>query len=165
MTKRTIRLATEQDLPRIQELIDQGRQKMREIGNTDQWTNGYPQPEVLLGDIRAGNSYLLFEGDVAIATYAFVKGPDVTYARIYEGQWLDDGEEYYVIHRMASAPGVHGVVSDVLDDCFRRTSNIRIDTHRHNTAMQGALKKCGFQYCGIIYLLDGAERLAFQRRL
>ena len=95
MTKRTIRLATEQDLPRIQELIDQGRQKMREIGNTDQWTNGYPQPEVLLGDIRAGNSYLLLEDDVAIATYAFVKGPDVTYARIYEGQWLDDGEEFY----------------------------------------------------------------------
>jgi hypothetical protein len=29
--------------------------------------------------------------------------------------------------------------------------------------MQGALAKAGFHYCGIIHLLDGDERLAYQK--
>jgi RimJ/RimL family protein N-acetyltransferase len=66
---------------------------------------------------------------------------------------------------MASAPEAHGIFKTVLDYCFSRTTNIRIDTHRQNTHMQRALEKYGFRYCGIIYLLDGAERLAYQRCL
>ncbi|MBQ5456348.1 MAG: GNAT family N-acetyltransferase, partial [Prevotella sp.] len=51
----------------------------------------------------------------------------------------------------------------VFDYCFTRTTNIRIDTHRQNVIMRNVLQKYGFRYCGIIYLLDGAERLAYQR--
>lgn len=43
------------------------------------------------------------------------------------------------------------------------TNNIRIDTHWDNKPMQGALAKAGFHYCGIIHLLDGDERLAYQK--
>ncbi|MCR5130224.1 MAG: N-acetyltransferase [Prevotella sp.] len=169
---RTIRHANPEDLPRMLELIEFGRQKMRAIGNMNQWINGYPRPEQLLQDIREGNSYLVEEDGVAIATFAFVKGPDVTYNKIFEGRWLDEPEEdsnsqkspktdYHVIHRMASAPDVRGIMKFVLDYCFNLTSDIRIDTHRQNITMQRVLEKNGFQYCGIIYLLDGAERLAY----
>jgi len=43
------------------------------------------------------------------------------------------------------------------------TDNIRIDTHKDNHIMQHNLAKYGFQYCGIIYIASGAERLAYQR--
>ena len=43
------------------------------------------------------------------------------------------------------------------------TDNIRIDTHKDNKIMQGLLERHGFSYCGIIYLLNGAPRLAYQR--
>ena len=102
---------------------------------------------------------------MAVATFAFIKGPDVTYTNIYEGEWMDNSLPYYVIHRMASVHGVHGVFKSILEYCFERTGNIRIDTHRQNSIMRNALEKYGFEYCGIIYLLDGAERLAYQRTL
>lgn len=43
--------------------------------------------------------------------------------------------------------------------------NVRIDTHRDNQPMQALLKKCGFAYCGRIFLADGSERIAFQKTL
>lgn len=159
---RTIRIATEQDLPRILDLIEYGRQKMRQMGNIEQWANGNPNAELFVEDIRQGNSYVVEEGGVAVATFAFVEGPDITYRNIYNGKWVDDMRPYFVVHRMASMPGVHGIFNHVLDYCFRHTNNIRIDTHRQNHLMRHAMEKYGFAYCGIIYLLDGAERQAYQ---
>jgi len=159
---RNFRRARVEDLPRILELIECGRQKMRAAGNNEQWTNGQPSQEVIEEDIRLGESYVMTENGKVVVTFAFKPGPDVTYAKIYEGKWLDDVKPYYVVHRLASAPGVRGVLKDVLNFCFSHTDNIRIDTHRHNVVMRHALEKYGFRYCGIIYLLDGAERFAFQ---
>ena len=51
----------------------------------------------------------------------------------------------------------------VLNFCYRHCDNIRIDTHRDNTIMRHCLLKAGFAYCGIIYLANGDERLAFHR--
>ena len=160
---RIIRKATSDDLPRIQELIDAGRKKMRAEGNTEQWTDATPILERIVQDMTNGNSYLLEEEGRVVATFAFVKGPDITYKKIYEGAWLND-KPYYVIHRIASEPGVHGILKDVLAWSESFTDTLRIDTHRKNISMRSALVKYGFRYCGIIYLLDGAERLAFQRQ-
>ena len=43
-------------------------------------------------------------------------------------------------------------------------SNIRIDTHRDNRIMRHNIEKHGFAYCGIIYLANGDERLAYQKQ-
>jgi RimJ/RimL family protein N-acetyltransferase len=51
----------------------------------------------------------------------------------------------------------------VLEFCFSKTDNIRIDTHDDNKTMQHILLKNGFTYCGIIYLKNGDERLAYQK--
>lgn len=160
---RTIRLAADDDFPRILQLIEYGRQKMRMMGNIEQWSDGNSKRELLVEDISRGYSYVVEEGGVAVATFAFIEGPDITYKNIYNGKWVDDERPYFVVHRMASMLGVHGVFNDVLDYCFRHTDNIRIDTHRQNHLMRHALEKYGFDYCGIIYLLDGAERLAYQK--
>jgi hypothetical protein len=137
---------------------------MRSSGNPHQWGNNHPSEDQIRLDIDRGQSYLLLDGDVAIATWAFIPGPDASYTVISGGEWIDNVKPYYVIHRVASLSGYHGVMSDILDYCFALCSNIRIDTHRDNKIMQHCLQHAGFQYCGIIQLADGGgERLAYQR--
>lgn len=159
-----IRPASMVDITAIMQILDCGRQKMRANGNTEQWTDGNPKQQLVENDIRMGNSYVVEEdnGEI-IATFAFIEGPDITYKNIYEGKWKENTLPYHVIHRMASLHGTHGVFKDILEYCFERCNNIRIDTHRQNSIMRNALSKYGFKYCGIIYLLDGAERLAYQQ--
>jgi len=158
-----IRHSTPDDIPTLLDIAEEAKITMRESGNLNQWTEGYPSAEVFLQDIHQGVSYVVEQEGTPVATFAFVPGPDVTYAHIYEGAWLNE-ESYYVIHRIASRRGVKGVMRQVLDYGFMHTHNIRIDTHRDNVIMQHLLQKYGFSYCGIIYLLNGDERLAFQRK-
>ena len=89
--------------------------------------------------------------------------PEPTYREIRDGAWLDDLRPYHVVHRIASLPSVHGIFRDIMDFCFSRDANIRIDTHRDNAIMRHNLLKYGFSYCGIIHVSDGSERLAYQR--
>ena len=42
---------------------------------------------------------------------------------------------------------------------------LRIDTHRGNVVMRKMLEKNDFCYCGIIYLENGDERVAYERIL
>ena len=159
------RRATLVDLPRILELRDQAREIMRSYGNVSQWPDGYPLQKVFENDIEQGHSYVIMdENDLIVGTFALIPGPDITYKVIYDGQWLDD-EPYYVIHRIASTPDSHGILDALLDYCEAISPNIRIDTHKDNIIMIKGLKKRGYQYCGIIHLLNGDERLAFQKNL
>ena len=83
------------------------------------------------------------------------------YKEIYEGNWLDD-KPYHVVHRLASTAASHGVFNDVMDYCLDIAGTLRIDTHRDNVIMRHVIDRYGFTYCGIIYLLNGDERLAYQ---
>ncbi len=160
----TIRRSTKAEIDTIMQLIDEGRKKMVAEGNTRQWTLGQPSRQLVETDVSNGNSYMMTDGDEIVATFALVKGPDPTYAVICDGQWLND-RPYYVIHRIASSPKVHGVLHTVLDYAFRLTDTIRIDTHEDNRTMQSLLRKQGFTYCGIIHLANGDPRLAFQKSI
>ncbi len=159
-----IRKSTINDIPTLLEIAEEAKQTMRESGNLKQWTDGYPSADVFRQDIEKGVSYVVEEDGTVVATFALVPGPDMTYAKIYEGQWIND-EDYDVIHRIASRRGVRGILRTVLDYAFQLNQNIRIDTHRDNAIMQHLLEKYGFQYCGIIYLLSGDERLAYQKEI
>ena len=158
-----IRQSKLDDLAAILALIEDGRRIMRSDGNMHQWSGGSPSAALIKKDIENGNSYLCLEDGKAIGTFAFIPGPDATYFKIVDGAWMDDKKPYYVIHRMASTPDSHGIFGAVMDYCFQLTDNIRIDTHRDNHIMQHNLLKHGFHYCGIIYLLNGDERLAYQK--
>jgi len=41
--------------------------------------------------------------------------------------------------------------------------NVRIDTHRDNAAMLKLLESMGFKFCGVVWLENGDERLAYQK--
>ena len=159
----TIRKSTLVDLPTILNLRDQAREIMRSYGNTFQWPDGYPRDDMFLKDIELGGSHVMLnEEGTIVGTFALLPSPEVTYNVIYDGQWLNE-EPYYVIHRIASTPDSHGVLDTLLDYCESRVSNIRIDTHEANFIMRKGLERHGYRYCGIIYLLDGNARLAYQK--
>ena len=160
----TIRKAQTDDLDTLMDIFEQGKRIMRESGNLKQWTKGYPETATVLKDIDEGNCYVCQDGQGAVVgTFAFIPGKEPTYARIYQGAWLDDIRPYATIHRLASTVGSHGVAAACLEWCYRQMPNLRADTHRDNRILQHILQKHGFRYCGIIYLANGDERLAYQK--
>ena len=161
--KRIIREARLADMDAIMQVFSAAKRIMRQSGNMHQWGEGYPSEDVVKADMEKKGAFVVEEDNKVVGYFAFLPSPDPTYNRIYDGKWIDDEQAYHVVHRIASYPEVHGVFSSILDFCSSLDRNIRIDTHRDNTIMQHNLLKHGFSYCGIIYLLSGDERLAYQR--
>lgn len=158
-----IRQATYEDIPELMEIFRCARQIMRASGNMNQWNDSYPSEDIVREDISKGVCYVLCEQTSRIlATMAFIPGPDPTYAKIYDGQWLDDSP-YHVIHRIAVRESCHKAADRLLEWAFTQTDSIRIDTHKDNAIMHHIMQKHGFTRCGIIYLLSGAPREAFQK--
>ena len=101
-----------------------------------------------------------------VGTFVFFVGEDESYKVIEQGDWKDHRVPYGVVHRITSQRGEgapRGVGSFCLQWCFEQCGNVRIDTHRDNLPMQGALAKNGFERCGIVYVRGGEERIAFQK--
>ena len=158
-----IRPAVATDMAECMKVFEAARGIMRASGNMKQWTDGYPSEEVVKKDMETGGVFVVENGGKIVAYFAFLPSPDPTYAYIEGGQWVDDTTPYHVVHRIASYPDVHGIFKVIMDFCFANERNIRIDTHRDNAIMQHNLQKQGFTYCGIIYLQNGDERLAYQK--
>ena len=164
MKERTIRPAVlPQDAEKILEVFAAAKGIMVANGNTKQWVNGYPSLAVVQADIEKNGGFVVEDDGNIVAYFAFLPSPEPTYASIYDGKWIDDTQSYHVIHRIASLPDAHGIFQSVMEFCFAKERNIRIDTHRDNRIMQHNILKHGFAYCGIIYLANGDERLAYQK--
>ena len=160
---RFIREARQSDMTDIMKVMDAAKLIMRQSGNMHQWGEGYPSESVIMADMERNGGFVIEEGGCIVGYFAFLSSPEPTYSKIYNGRWLDDEKSYHVVHRIASYPEVHGIFNSIMDFCFFHDSNIRIDTHRDNTIMQHNIEKHGFTYCGIIYLVNGDERLAYQK--
>ena len=158
-----IREAKPADIADIMLVMEAAKGIMRASGNMYQWADGYPSEDAITADMEKKGGFVIEDANKVVGYFAFLASPEPTYAQIYEGQWVDDVQSYHVVHRIASYPDVHGIFSAIMDFCFSRDTNIRIDTHRDNKIMQHNLLKHNFTYCGIIYLLSGDERLAYQR--
>ena len=158
-----IRKATPADLPALREVFAAAKAIMRADGNPRQWAGAYPDDAAVLRDIAGGWGHVLVDGGRIAGYFALIPSPEPTFSHIEGGAWLDDTLPYYVIHRIASVPDVHGVFAATIRYARGICRNIRIDTHRDNKIMQHNLARHGFSYCGIIYLANGDERLAYQR--
>ena len=88
-------------------------------------------------------------------------GDDSTYQVIDNGHWLSD-ESYGTIHRIAGDGTIHGVLEIAVNYCKDQIPHLRIDTHHDNKIMQHVIEKNGFKKCGIIYVKDGSERIAYE---
>ncbi len=157
-----IRSAREADTDRIAEIYEGAKRFQRETGNPRQWTGAYPGRCSAEEDIPAGKLYVIEDGGGIHGVFFFDIGNEPTYNRIFDGCWCSD-RPYGFIHRIAGDGQIKGIVGLATDFALERCESVRIDTHRDNTVMQRALAKAGYVYCGIIYLKNGDERLAYQK--
>ena len=160
---RIIREARLSDMTEIMPVMEAAKKIMRQSGNMHQWVDGYPSEAVICSDMEKHGGFVVEDAGRIVGYFAFLASPEPTYSKIYNGDWIDDTLPYHVIHRIASYADVHGIFSDIMKFCFAHERNIRIDTHRDNAIMQHNILKHGFTYCGIIYLANGDERLAYQK--
>lgn len=154
-----VRTAQMEDLIRIEEIYDYARQFMADHGNPTQWGTTYPTRDMLLDDIKKQRLFLLCANDCIHGVFYFYIGKDVTYAKIYEGNWRSD-TEYGTIHRIA-ADGSGGVLGAAVVFCRKLCNHLRIDTHADNYVMQKAILKQSFSRRGIVYMEDGTPRIAY----
>ena len=159
-----IRNASSSDISVIMQIYSSARSFMRQTGNPSQWAGVYPAEEDIKLDIELSRLYVCTENEEILGVFCYFEGTDPTYIKIYQGNWLND-DPYGVIHRIAVAENAHGkgVAAFCFDYCHKKCGNVKIDTHRDNIPMQKALAKNGFKECGIIYLANGDERIAFQK--
>lgn len=158
-----IRHTEAEDLEEVMGIYENAQRFMVSTGNVNQWKPGYPARESIERDIELKKSYVCIddEGDIACVFY-FAVEEEPTYAKIYEGSWPDE-KEYGVVHRIAVAKSGKGVAGFCLDRCYEKAGRLRIDTHRDNSVMRRTLVKNGFTQCGIIYLANGDERIAYYK--
>lgn len=157
-----IRKGEYRDLDAIMSCYDKARHYMRMNGNHQQWINGYPSREVVIGDIDRGVSYVGEDEDgELVMAFAFIVGEDPTYALIEDGEWLND-LPYGTIHRLGSTGKYGGMLKECVDFCFTQVNNLRLDTHKDNIPMQSAAERLNFIRCGVIYCQDGTAREAYQ---
>lgn len=155
-----IRKSTGNDIDEILQIFDTARAYMVSQGNTSQWGDGYPGKDVLTKDVASENNYVMIDNGSIVGTFSFIIGDDPTYKIIKDGAWHYD-RPYGTIHRLASSGKTRGIARACFEFCSDLSDYIRIDTHRDNLSMQAAIKNYGFQECGIIFVRDGSERIAF----
>lgn len=169
-----IRKSEPGDMARIMEIYAAARQFMAEHGNPNQWgPRNWPPERLIERDIAEGKSYVClcetqnsFErGEEIVGTFFYDAGSSIepTYDVIEDGDWLG-GEDYGVVHRIASDGLVKGVGSFCVNWAYDQCGHLRMDTHGDNKVMQAMLEKLGFRHCGTIYVEeDDYPRLAYEK--
>ena len=155
--------ARRSDLDAIMQIYARARQEMAASGNPTQWGTSFPPQDLIEEDIDTNRLFVYLHNGEMEAVFAFVLGPDPTYAKIEDGQWLNDALPYGTIHRLASSGKSKGVASAVIEWCLEHCQSLRADTHADNQIMQHLLEKNGFTRCGVIHVADGSPRFAYQK--
>ncbi len=163
-----IRLAEKKDIDKIMQIIADARESIGRLG-IDQWQYGYPTRDIVKEDIMLERSFVVVEDGEICATFALMLHGEPTYKKIYCGAWIGEGE-YLALHRIAikSANRGKGIAEGIIEFLSKYSnengySSVRVDTHEGNAPMRRMLEKNGFEYCGTIHLLDGQERVAYEK--
>lgn len=162
------RRAKPEDSEVIWKILQQAILRRKNDGS-NQWQDGYPNPETVATDIEKGIGYVLTENNEVMAYSAIIYNYEPAYDAI-EGKWLSD-REYNVVHRVAVSDEYLGKGYAV--EIFRRIEtfskdngvfSIKVDTNFDNAAMLRILEKLGYTYCGEVYF-RGSARKAFEKIL
>ena len=168
-----IRKTNKSDLNAVMPIFEEARKTIASLG-IDQWQNGYPSEDVILSDIDNDQSYICGVDGKICGTFAMLTEGEPTYDKIYDGHWLtgDESQDYIAIHRVAISvssrgSGLSGKIIEHAADFAKKNGrkSLRIDTHRGNKVMRRMLEKNGFIHCGVIYLENGDERVAYEKIL
>ena len=160
--------AEEKDIPVIWEILQQAIRRRKEEGS-NQWQDGYPNPDVVRRDLDNGVGYVLTLEERVVAYSAILLNDEPEYHRI-QGKWLTQGD-FLVVHRIAVADNQlgKGLATSILmyaEELALQQSvfSIRIDTNFDNKAMLRIIEKLGYVYCGEVYF-RGSLRRAYEKVL
>lgn len=164
-----IRLAKLDDLEEIFKIIQQAQNYLKEQG-IPQWQNGYPSKETIIKDIESNHNYVLLDEGKIVGTCMVSFDEDIYY-KVIEGKWLAN-EPYVVVHRLAidnTCKG-KGLATQFFEfaklQALKNSVNyMRVDTHEKNHSMRKCIEKNGFQQCGIVYVMDNAPRIAYEKEI
>jgi GNAT superfamily N-acetyltransferase len=152
----------------IWEILQQAIQRRKEDGS-EQWQDGYPNPEVIQKDIEKGEGFILVDGETIIGYSAVLINDEPAYENI-EGKWLTSGD-FVVLHRVAISEkylgkGLSKMILKYVED-FAASNNIysiKADTNFDNPAMMKIFENSGYTYCGEVYF-RGSSRKAYEKVL
>lgn len=158
-----------QDSTAIWELLQEAILKRKEEGS-DQWQNGYPNPEIINRDIENGYGYKVTDPQNDIVGYLAVIFDKEPAYEVPEANWLTYGP-YVVIHRLAVSQTKHvkGLASWIMQEAEKIAIkggrySIKVDTNHDNQGMLRIFEKLQYTQCGRVYL-SGGERIAFEKKL
>ena len=136
--------------------------------NSPQWQSGYPNADTFYDDLENNRLYV-YESNNEVVACASFHSYEKDYDNIYEGSWLTTTNNYMAVHTIATNNSYRGkgIAARFFKYIHKNfdVASIRIDTHKLNVPMIKMLEKNGFILCGIIYLSDGQERLAYEKVL
>lgn len=168
MTRSSFRKANIADIPEIWLILQQAIQRRKDDGS-NQWQDGYPNPDVIQKDIEKDAGYVLLLDDKIVGYAAILINDEPEYARI-EGKWLTNGD-FVVFHRVAIAEEQLG--KGLAQEIFHHIHefalkhdiySVKADTNFDNHAMIRIFDKLGYTYCGEVYF-RGSPRRAYEKVL
>ncbi len=141
----------------------------RKKDGSNQWQDGYPNPESVNNDIEKGVGFVLTENDKIIGYCAILINDEPQYANIV-GKWLTNND-FVVFHRVAIAEthlgkGMAKILFKYIEE-FAKDNNIhsvKADTNFDNGAMLNLFDKMGYVYCGEVHF-RGSPRKAYEKVL
>lgn len=141
----------------------------RRADGSDQWQDGYPNPDVIRSDIEKGAGFVVLEGTTIAGYCAVMINDEPAYANI-EGKWLSEND-FVVVHRLAVSAqylgkGLAKKIFGFIEDFARANTiySIKADTNFDNLAMISIFDKLGYVYCGEVYF-RGSARRAYEKVL
>ena len=162
------RLATLTDLPAIWDILQQAIAR-RKADGSNQWQDGYPNPEVVQNDIEKEVGFVLtLENEIA-GYFVVLINDEPEYAKI-EGKWLTN-DDFVVFHRVAISEdnlgkGLAKSIFRFIEDYALNNDifSVKADTNFDNHAMLSLFEKSGYVYCGEVYF-RGSPRRAYEKML
>ena len=162
------RKAEAQDFSQIWGILQHAIQRRKEEGS-NQWQDGYPNPEVVKYDLNNGHGFVLSVRDVVIGYTAVLINDEPEYAKI-EGKWITN-DDFVVFHRVAISENQLGKgyakqMMLSIEDYARSKGiySVKADTNYDNGPMKNIFEKLGYVYCGKVYF-SGSLRMAYEKVL
>ncbi|NHM07839.1 GNAT family N-acetyltransferase [Flavobacterium sp. CYK-4] len=156
------------EIPQIWTILQQAIAR-RKADGSQQWQNGYPNPDAVRNDMAKGVGFVLADGQKVIGYSAVLINDEPAYANI-DGQWLSNGD-FVVVHRVAISEDYlgQGLVQQMFLEIEKyaigqNIYSIKVDTNFDNLPMLRIVEKLGYTYCGEV-ILSGAPRKAFEKLL
>ena len=166
--KYTFRKAKTSEISQIWMILQQAIKRRKE-DDSNQWQDGYPNPEVIKKDIENSIGFVLLEAETVIGYSAVLINDEPAYTGI-EGKWLTNGD-FVVFHRVAISESHLGMglakkMMQFIEEFAIKNNiySIKADTNFDNMAMMNIFEKSGYTFCGEVYF-RGSPRKAYEKLL